>query len=134
MTDDEMGANPETDFATLLNSYSPAGTTDLQIGNKVRGKIISISHDTIFVDIGNKIDGVVERTELLDENKELLATTIAEETGKPLWETRTEAAAIERLLEIMAHESTAMIARMAPARSSRKRLASRRPMSSPRCL
>jgi len=71
MTDDEMGANPETDFATLLNSYSLAGTTDLQIGNKVRGKIISISRDTIFVDIGNKIDGVVERTELLDENKQM---------------------------------------------------------------
>ena len=71
MTDDEMGANLETDFATLLNSYSPTGTTDLQIGNKVRGKIISISHDTIFVDIGSKIDAVVEQAELLDENKQM---------------------------------------------------------------
>jgi small subunit ribosomal protein S1 len=71
MTDDEMDANLETDFATLLNSYSPTGTTDLQIGNKVRGKIISISHDTIFVDIGNKIDGVVEYAELLDEDKQM---------------------------------------------------------------
>jgi small subunit ribosomal protein S1 len=71
MADDEMGANLETDFATLLNSYSPTGETDLQIGNKVRGKIISISHDTIFVDIGNKIDGVVEHAELLDEDKQM---------------------------------------------------------------
>ena len=71
MTDDEMGVNLETDFATLLNSYSPTGTTDLQIGNKVRGKIISISHDTIFVDIGSKIDGIVEHAELLDENKQM---------------------------------------------------------------
>ena len=71
MPDDEMDANLETDFATLLNSYSPTGTTDLQIGNKVRGKIISISHDTIFVDIGNKIDGVVEYAELLDEDKQM---------------------------------------------------------------
>jgi small subunit ribosomal protein S1 len=71
MTDDEMGANLETDFATLLNSYSPTGTTDLQIGNKVRGKIISIGHDTIFIDIGSKIDGVVEQAELLDENKQM---------------------------------------------------------------
>jgi small subunit ribosomal protein S1 len=71
MTDDDMDANLETDFATLLNSYSPTGTTDLQIGNKVRGKIISISHDTIFVDIGSKIDGVVEQAQLLDENKQM---------------------------------------------------------------
>ncbi|MGD8882103.1 MAG: S1 RNA-binding domain-containing protein, partial [Desulfobacterales bacterium] len=71
MTDDELGVNPEADFATLLNSYSPTGTTDLQIGSKVRGKIISISHDTIFVDIGSKIDGVVEHAELLDENKQM---------------------------------------------------------------
>lgn len=32
--------------------------------------------------------------ELLGENKESLATTIARETGKPLWETRTEVAAM----------------------------------------
>ncbi|MEH6577632.1 MAG: succinylglutamate-semialdehyde dehydrogenase [Amphritea sp.] len=38
--------------------------------------------------------------ELLNENKELLATTIAEETGKPLWETRTEAGAMFGKIEI----------------------------------
>ncbi|MGD9045209.1 MAG: 30S ribosomal protein S1 [Desulfobacterales bacterium] len=71
MTDDEIKENPETSFATLLNSYSPSGTTDLEIGSKVQGKIISISPDTIFVDIGNKIDAVVEHAELLDENKQM---------------------------------------------------------------
>jgi small subunit ribosomal protein S1 len=71
MTDDEIGANLEPNFAELLNSYSSTGTTDLRIGSKVRGKIISISHDTIFVDIGSKIDGIVERAELLDENKQM---------------------------------------------------------------
>ena len=71
MTDDEMSVNPETDFATLLNSYGPSGTSDLEIGSKVQGKIISISPDTIFVDIGNKIDAVVEQAELLDENKQM---------------------------------------------------------------
>ena len=71
MTDDKMGANSETNFATLLDSYSPGDTTDFQVGDKVRGKIISIGHDTIFVDIGTKIDGVVEKVELLDENKQI---------------------------------------------------------------
>jgi len=71
MTDDRKGANPETEFATLLDAYSPADKTDMQVGDKVRGKIISISNDTIFVDIGNKIDGVVETAEMLDKNKQL---------------------------------------------------------------
>lgn len=38
--------------------------------------------------------------ELLAENKEQMATVIAEETGKPLWETRTEAAAMVGKIEI----------------------------------
>jgi small subunit ribosomal protein S1 len=71
MTDDGKSANPETEFATLLDAYSPADRTDMQVGDKVRGKIISISNDTIFVDIGNKIDGVVETAEMLDKNKQM---------------------------------------------------------------
>lgn len=38
--------------------------------------------------------------ELLGENKEQIAVTIAEETGKPLWETRTEAGAMVGKIEI----------------------------------
>jgi len=71
MTDDGKSANPEAEFATLLDAYSPTGKTDMRVGDKVRGKIISISHDTIFVDIGNKIDGVVETAEMLDKNKQM---------------------------------------------------------------
>ena len=71
MTEDKMSANPETDFATLLDSYSPGSTDELEVGSKVRGKIISIGPDIIFVDIGSKIDGTVEQAELLDENKQM---------------------------------------------------------------
>jgi len=71
MTDDGKSANPEAEFAALLDAYSPTGKTDMRVGDKVRGKIISISHDTIFVDIGNKIDGVVETAEMLDKNKQM---------------------------------------------------------------
>ncbi|WP_370278055.1 succinylglutamate-semialdehyde dehydrogenase [Pontibacterium sp.] len=38
--------------------------------------------------------------ELLGEHKEQIAVTIAEETGKPLWETRTEAGAMVGKIEI----------------------------------
>jgi small subunit ribosomal protein S1 len=71
MTDDGKNTNPEAEFAALLDAYSPAEKTDMQVGDKVQGKIISISHDTIFVDIGNKIDGIVETAEMLDKNKQM---------------------------------------------------------------
>jgi small subunit ribosomal protein S1 len=71
MIDDGKSENPETEFATLLDAYSPTAKADMQVGDKVRGKIISISNDTIFVDIGDKIDGVVEISEMLDKNKQM---------------------------------------------------------------
>jgi len=66
--------NPETEqsFASLLDTYSPPAGTHIQVGDKVQGKIISIGKDTVFVDTGTKIDGVVDRSELLDEKGDLL--------------------------------------------------------------
>ncbi|MBY5981674.1 succinylglutamate-semialdehyde dehydrogenase [Ferrimonas balearica] len=44
--------------------------------------------------LGKRV-GVIEAFKAqLEENKEMIASVIAEETGKPLWETRTEAAAM----------------------------------------
>ena len=71
MTDDGKKQNPETNFATLLDAYAPKAKKDMQVGDKVRGKIISISKDTIFVDIGDKIDGVAETEELLNEDQKM---------------------------------------------------------------
>ena len=39
---------------------------DLQIGDRIKGKIISIGKDSVFMDTGTKIDGTVDRVELLD--------------------------------------------------------------------
>lgn len=44
--------------------------------------------------IDDRIAITTKFAELLAENKEAFATTIAEETGKPLWETRTEVGAM----------------------------------------
>ena len=71
MKDDGKNENSEIAFATLLDAYSPKSKKDMKVGDKVQGKIISISNDTIFVDIGNKIDGIVETAEMLDKNKQL---------------------------------------------------------------
>jgi small subunit ribosomal protein S1 len=71
MTDEDKNANSEAEFASLLDAYSPTEKSDLQVGDKVKGKIISIGKDSIFIDIGNKIDGIVETAEMLDKDKQL---------------------------------------------------------------
>ena len=55
----------------MLEAYSPEADKDIRIGDKIRGKIISIGKDSIFVDTGSKVDGVVDKAELLDDDNEL---------------------------------------------------------------
>lgn len=71
MTEDDKSSNPEATFAALLDAYSPTEKVDLQVGAKVKGKIISIGKDSLFVDIGNKIDGIVETAEMMDKDKQM---------------------------------------------------------------
>ena len=70
MSDDlnnETEDNEEESFAELLESYSFNMKDDLQIGDKITTKIISIGKNTVFMDTGTKLDGTVERAELLDD-------------------------------------------------------------------
>jgi len=68
---DEEKNSKEDSFAELFEAYSDGMKEDLQLGDKLKGKIISIGRESVFVDTGTKIDGVVDRAELLDENREL---------------------------------------------------------------
>lgn len=72
--DDENSEEKEESFAALLEAYSPGENTDLGVGDKISGKIVSIGRDSVFVDTGTKIDGVVDKAELLDKNGELTLT------------------------------------------------------------
>jgi small subunit ribosomal protein S1 len=70
MSDDFNTENPddgEESFADLFESYSSGMKDDLQIGDKISGKIISIGKDAVFITTGTKVDGTVERAELLDD-------------------------------------------------------------------
>ncbi len=58
----------EESFAELFEQYSEGGGDDLNIGDKVAGSVIQVGESTIFVDTGTKLDGIVEREELLDED------------------------------------------------------------------
>lgn len=68
---DEKNGKEEKSFASLLDSYCPIDSKELQVGDKVQAKIISIGKDTVFVDTNTKIDGVVDKQELVDENGQL---------------------------------------------------------------
>lgn len=57
----------EESFAELFESYSEGMNEDVQVGDKVKGAIISIGKDSVFVDTGTRTDGFVDKTELLDE-------------------------------------------------------------------
>jgi len=58
-------------MADLLDAYSPGTGSAIQVGDKITGTIISIGRESIFIDTGRKIDGVVDAQELLDENGDL---------------------------------------------------------------
>lgn len=65
----------EENFEEMLNSYDPSTAENLKRGDRVKAKIVSITSDTVFVDIGSKIDGAVARSEFIDKNGELTCKT-----------------------------------------------------------
>jgi small subunit ribosomal protein S1 len=74
MTDpinDETMEQNEEDFANLLESFESASNDDIRVGDKISGEILSIGMDTVFVSTGTKIDGAVEKNDLLNEDQEL---------------------------------------------------------------
>mgnify|MGYP002356597210 CR=1 FL=1 len=60
----------EESFAELFESFEGDTSEDLQVGDRVKGEIIAIGMDTVFVNTGAKIDGAVSKVELLDDNGE----------------------------------------------------------------
>ena len=68
--DDETEEGEES-FADMLDAYSNRSDEEVRIGDKISGKIVSIGRDSVFVDTGTKIDGVVDKAELLDKEGQL---------------------------------------------------------------
>lgn len=61
----------EPSFAELLEAYEGRSPDSLRVGDKVSVRVIAIGKDAVFVDTGTKIDGAVERAELLDDDGNL---------------------------------------------------------------
>ena len=74
MSDDqgnERNSTEDENFADLFEAYSAGMNESLEVGEKISAKIIAVGKDSVYVDTGTKMDGVVDRQELLDENGQL---------------------------------------------------------------
>jgi small subunit ribosomal protein S1 len=73
MSDDtqaEKTTSSDENFAELFEQYSEGAGDSVRLGDQLQGTVISIGEKSVFVDTGTKIDGVVDREELLDEHGE----------------------------------------------------------------
>lgn len=68
--ENDAAEDEEESFAELFESFDGDTSEELQVGDRVRGEIIAIGMDTVFVNTGAKIDGAVSKVELLDDNGE----------------------------------------------------------------
>lgn len=66
-----MSQYEESFEALLKESENKTNTANLEIGQKIEGKIIKIDNDNIFVDVGSKLDGVMDKKELMDTSGEI---------------------------------------------------------------
>jgi len=57
---------PEESFEELFQSYTAGMGEGTRVGDRIKGRIISVGKESVFVDTGTKIDGVVDKAELLD--------------------------------------------------------------------
>ena len=56
----------QEDFATLL--AREGARRALEVGQVVKGRILQIGDETVFVDVGGKGEAMIERAELVDEH------------------------------------------------------------------
>lgn len=68
--EDGIGGDEER-FADLLEAFDSKIGDDIRVGDKIKGAIIAIGQDAVFVDTGTKNDGIVEKDELVDEDGQL---------------------------------------------------------------
>lgn len=68
-----MAEEKETeDFARMLDGQE-SRERDVQMGQKIKGKIISVSGDDVFLDLGLKQDGIMDRKDLINADGESIA-------------------------------------------------------------
>jgi len=65
-------SDPNEDFAAMLAEFEPAARgTGPKKGQMVKGRVVNISGNSVFLDLGGKSEGAISREELLDADGEL---------------------------------------------------------------
>ncbi|MBO6133390.1 MAG: 30S ribosomal protein S1 [Lachnospiraceae bacterium] len=68
----------EQNFEQLLNESFAEGSLNLKVGDIVKGKVISVSPESIVLDIGVKGDGLITRNEYSNDTNLDLTTVVHE--------------------------------------------------------
>src|SRR3989304_9785719 len=66
-----MAEEEEISFAELLASSSKAAGGQFAPGDMVSGRVVKITKETVFVDLGGKSEGIAEVREFLDKDGNL---------------------------------------------------------------
>jgi small subunit ribosomal protein S1 len=69
-----MTPDDEEDFAAML-AASEAGaprTKRPRVGDMVKGRVVSLGKETVFIDVGGKAEGVLDRSQVTDADGKLL--------------------------------------------------------------
>jgi small subunit ribosomal protein S1 len=77
----------EPSFAAMFEDYNNFSSPKLKKGDRVKGKVIEIGTDSVFISTGAKIDGVADLAEFLDSNGE---TTVKEGDSLELYVVKSD--------------------------------------------
>src|SRR4051812_13219534 len=64
----EAGAGKSDDFAKLLEESLKRPTRKLSVGDKIRGQILVLGNEDVYVSTGGQHDGVIARRDLNNED------------------------------------------------------------------
>jgi small subunit ribosomal protein S1 len=70
-----MPDDPDDDFAAMFadsEKDKPKGGKRPKVGDMVKGKIVTIGKEAVFVDLGGKAEGQLERSQVSDKDDKLL--------------------------------------------------------------
>src|SRR5574342_839831 len=67
---EDQDTSPSEDFATLFASAEKRGPA-VEVGQVVKGRVIHIGAEGVFVDVGGKGEAWMDRAELVDEDGRL---------------------------------------------------------------
>jgi len=103
---EEAAEDLNVDFATLMETSG--GMAEFKSGERVKGTIVSITKDTIFVDIGLKAEAQLDRREAIDEKGEP-TVSVGQELEAAIVSTGGEAVRLS-LGALKAHQLSEMLA------------------------